>query len=124
MVSNLLQYRNTFLMKIKNWQWLSRNLFKRTKEDMRGMSVQAMSLSTQNREKERKTSLAGCKTWETVRFLSLINQLLIACYFNSLLQILFTIPSFVNSVMTADIKEEPDEQENAKPAKEEEKKGE
>lgn len=76
--------------------------------------VRVTSLSTQSREKERKTSLAGCKTWETVSYHSL-NQLLLACYFNSLLQILFTIPSFVTSVMTAEVKEEPDEQEKAKP---------
>ena len=79
-----------------------------------GVLVQAMSLSTQSREKERKTSLVACKTWETVSYHSL-NQLLLACYFNSLLQILFTIPSFVTSVMTAEVKEEPDEQEKAKP---------
>lgn len=87
-------------------------------------SVQAMNLLTQSRERERKTNRAGCRTWETVRQQSfIINQLLLACYFNSLLQILFTIPSFVISVMTAEVKEEPDEQEQAKPAaKEEEKK--
>jgi hypothetical protein len=28
--------------------------------------VQVTNLSTQSREKERKTSLAGYKTWETV----------------------------------------------------------
>jgi hypothetical protein len=39
----------------------------------------------------------------------------LACYFNSLLQILFTIPSFFYSVMTSTVEEEPDEQEAAKP---------
>jgi len=87
--------------------------------------VQATSLSTQSRESERKTNLVGCKTWETVSR-NPLNQLFLACYFNSLLQILFTIPNFVDSVMTAEVKEEPDEQEIAKPGaqKEEEKKGE
>jgi hypothetical protein len=82
-----------------------------------------MSLSIQSREKEKKTNLAVCKTWETVSSF-IVNQYFLACYFNSLLQILFTIPSFVTSVMTAEVKEEPDEQEVAKPGaqKEEEKK--
>jgi Ubiquitin carboxyl-terminal hydrolase len=113
------------LMKTNNSlrQW--RSLFRRTKEDMQEeVLVQVMNLSTQNREREKKTNLAGCRTWETVRYT--LNQLFIACYFNSLLQILFTIPSFVNAVMTAEVKEEPDEQESAKPGvqKEEEKKAE
>ena len=81
------------------------------------------NLSIQSREKEKKTNLAVYKTWETVSQL-IVNQYFLACYFNSLLQILFTISSFVTSVMTAEVKEEPDEQEVAKPGaqKEEEKK--
>ena len=58
-----------------------------------------MSLSTLNRGREKKTPLSASKTLAIV-ILLVNNYLLSACYFNSLLQIYFTIPAFVTAILS------------------------
>jgi hypothetical protein len=78
-----------------------------------------MSHSTLSSVGGRISSHAGYRTWETVSHLNSLKRTdgtnlnqIIACYFNSLLQMLYTVPSLVRAILTADIKLEEEKKES------------